>query len=241
MATGSGSVPQTNAAARDNGTRGGDQKAAVQRHLRMIVRAGTLLGGLVFLVAVVIHPLRDGKHIAAASNMYEFTHGIEAIGLILQLVALAAIYSLAMPSLRSRDLPALYTALLGAIWYFGLIVVDGTRNPVTAKYAPSLVHTSGDMDISTGIIVLPALLLFPVGYILLGVMNARYGARSLGLLIGIGATIYTMGGLAIFGLGPTSPVIEILEIIGAVLFAIGFIMMGRFWTRSQEGGMRIVG
>jgi hypothetical protein len=59
----------------------------------------------------------------------------------------------------------------------GLIVADGTRNPVTAKYALELVHTTADFDPGGAIITLPALLVFPVGYVLLGRLLARHGAR----------------------------------------------------------------
>jgi hypothetical protein len=201
------------------------------RRLRTIAAATGISGALIFLAAVLVHPKRDGEHIAEVGQLYGLIHGFEAIGLILQVIGLFSIFWLSINRFRPRDLTSLYAALLGTIWYFGLIVVDGTRNPVTARYAPDLVHTSADLDTATAIIVLPALLLFPLGYVLLGILNARYGARWIGFLLGTGAVIYTTGGLAIFGLGPASPVIEILEIVGAVPYALGFIMMARFWTR----------
>ena len=55
-----------------------------------------------------------------------------------------------MGRLGSRGLAALYTALVGTILWFGLIVYDGGHNPATARYAPDLVHTSGDLDIEAG-------------------------------------------------------------------------------------------
>ncbi|GAA4255965.1 hypothetical protein [Dactylosporangium darangshiense] len=203
----------------------------MQGLLRRIAAATAIPGVLVFLAAVVVHPERDGAHIAEVGQLYGLTHGLEAVGLILQVVGLFSLAWLGADRLRPRDLTGVYAAVLGTIWYFGLIVVDGTRNPVTARYAPDLVHTSADLDTGTAIIVLPALLLFPLGHILLGLLNARHGARWAGLLLAAGAVAYTLGGLAIFGLGPTSPAIEVLEIAGAVPFAIGFILMTRHWTR----------
>ncbi|WP_434319003.1 hypothetical protein [Leifsonia sp. P73] len=194
----------------------------------------SISGALLFLLAVIVHPERDGVHIAEAGPLYGLTHGIEAIGLILQIIGIAGLFLPNVGRFRPRDLVSVYGALLGTIWYFGLIVVDGTRNPVTARYAPGLVHTAADLDTGTAIIVLPALVLFPLGYVLLGVMQAHYGARWIGILIGVGAALYTTGGLAIFGLGPASPVIEILEIVGAVPYALGIILMAGFWTRRSS-------
>jgi hypothetical protein len=202
--------------------------------LRHIVRATAIPGVLLFLLAVLVHPKRDGPHIHEVGQLYGVTHGLEAVGLLLQVLGLAGVAWLGADRLHRRDVTALYAALLGTIWYFGLIVVDGTRNPVTAKYAPDLVHTSRDLDSGTAIIVLPALVLFPLGHVLLGLLQARHGARTTGLLLGAGAVVYTIGGLAIFGLGPTSPAIEVLEIVGAVPYTIGFILMTRFWTAPAE-------
>jgi hypothetical protein len=210
-------------------------RASTARRLRAITTATASSGAIVFLVAVVIHPKRDGKDIAEVGQLYGLTHGLEAVGLILQVIGLCGVLALSVNRVRPRDLTSLFAALLGTIWYFGLIVVDGTRNPVTAKYAPELVHTAADLDTGTGIIVLPALLLFPLGHVMLGAMHARYGTRRVGLLLGAGAVIYTTGGLAIFGLGPSSPAIEVLEIVGAIPYTIGFVMVARFWTRLPSG------
>jgi hypothetical protein len=100
--------------------------------------------------------------------------------------------------------------------------------------APDLVRTAADLDAGTAIIVLPALVLFPLGYILLGVLHAYYGARWIGFLIGARAVSYTTGGLAIFGLGLASPVIEILELGGAVPYTLGLILMARPPARTQR-------
>jgi len=210
-------------------------RSGTARPLRTIATATAISGAVAFLVAVVVHPKRDGAHIAEVGQLYGLTHGLEAVGLILQVISLCSVLALSVNRIRPRDLTGLYAALLGTIWYLGLIVVDATRNPVTAKYAPQLVHTSADLDTGTAIIVLPALLLFPLGYILLGVLHARYGGPWIGLLLGAGAVIYTTGGLAIFALGPASPAIEVLEIVGVVPYTIGFIMMARFWTLPPRG------
>ncbi len=210
-------------------------QATTIRRLRAITIVAAIAGSVIFLAAVVVHPKRDGTDIAEVGQLYGLTHGVEAVGLILQVIALCGVLALSINHVRPRDLTAIVTALLGTVWYFGLIVVDGTRNPVTARYAPTLVHTAADIDTGTAIIVLPALLLFPLGHVLLGLHLGRHGARRAGLFLGAGAVIYITGGFAIFGLGPTSPAIEVLEIIGAIPYSLGVIMTARFWARPAAG------
>jgi len=134
------------------------------RLVRTIVRLTATIGGPLFLVTVILHPARDGHDIAAHAGWYAFTHSMEAISLLIQAICLAGALALGMGGLRARGLAAWFTALAGTVLWFGLIVYDGGHNPVTARYAPDLVHTSGDLDIEGGIIVLAANVLFPYGY-----------------------------------------------------------------------------
>jgi hypothetical protein len=76
-------------------------------------------------------------------------------------------------------------------------------------------------------IILPALVLFPVGYVLLARLLVGVGAKWAGLLLGVGAVLYVLGGFCIFALGPHSPLIQTLEILGAVPYALGFVLLGR--------------
>src|SRR6266511_2129668 len=156
------------------------------RRVRMMVKITAMIGGPLFLLTVILHPARDGHSIAADAGWYAFTHSVEAISLLVLATCLAGVLALGMRGFGPRGLPALYTALVGTMLWFGLIVFDGGHNPVTAKYAPELVHTSADLDIEGGIIVLTANVLFPLGYILLAVLLNRYGQRWTGLLLGFG-------------------------------------------------------
>jgi hypothetical protein len=87
----------------------------------------------------------------------------------------------------------------------------------------------------SGSIVLPALILFPVGYVLLARLLAGLGATWPGILLGVGAVVYTIGGLAIFALGPHSPTIQILEVAGALPYALGFVLLGRSARLGRTG------
>ncbi|ETK35778.1 hypothetical protein [Microbispora sp. ATCC PTA-5024] len=204
------------------------------RYVRMMVNLTAMIGGPLFLLTVILHPARDGHDIAAHAQWYAFTHSMEAVSLLVQAICLAGVLALGMRELGSRGLAALYTALAGTMLWFGLIVFDGGHNPVTAKYAPDLVHTSQDIDVEGGIIVLTANIVFPLGYVLLALLLNRYGQRVTGLLLGFGGVVYAIGGtVALFGFGPHSMVTSVVEIIGAAPYAVGYVLLGRRFARAS--------
>lgn len=186
--------------------------------------AAAFTGGPMFLIGTILHPARDGHGIAAVGELYGITHSVQAIGLLLLVVALAGMLSTVRHE-SSWSLVSWYAALVGTLSWFGLIVYDGSHNPVMARFAPDLVHTAADLEAGGAIIVLPALLLFPLGYALLAVALYRSDLRWAGLLAGVGALVYTIGGLLIFDLGPSSPLVQTLEVAGVIPFAIGFVLL----------------
>ncbi|GLY75477.1 hypothetical protein [Actinoallomurus iriomotensis] len=205
------------------------------RYVRMMVKLTAMIGGPLFLLTVILHPARDGHDIAAHAEWYAFTHSMEAISLLVQAICLAGVLALGLRGFGPRGLPALYTALIGTILWFGLIVFDGGHNPVTARYAPDLVHTSKDLDIEGGIIVVAANVLFPVGYVMLALLLNRYGRRWAGLLLGFGGVVYAIGGTAaLFGFGPHSMVTSVFEIAGAAPYAYGYVLLGRAFGRVRN-------
>jgi hypothetical protein len=205
------------------------------RYVQAAVRFTAMVGGPLFLLTVVLHPARDGHDIAAHAEWYALTHSVEAISLLIQATCLAGVLALGMRRLGVRGLTALYTALVGTMLWFGLIIFDGGHNPVTAMYAPDLVHTSGDIDIEGGMIVLTANIGFPLGYILLAITLNRLGQRWTGLLLGFGGVVYGLGGTAaLFGFGPHSMITSVVEIIGAAPFALGYVLLGRSIGQIQQ-------
>ncbi len=194
--------------------------------LHIIAKITAYIGGPLFLLGTVLHPARDGQGIAAVGQIYGLTHAVQAIGLLLLTISLISMFTLGINRGGHKPL-AWYAVIVGTMLWFGLIIFDGAHNPVMARLAPEIVHTPADFDPGTAIIVLPALLLFPTGYVLLSLLLARHGMRWPALLLGLGSVLYTMGGLLIFVLGPRSPLIQIFEVAGAVLYAIGFILLGR--------------
>ncbi|WP_153054492.1 hypothetical protein [Planomonospora sphaerica] len=191
----------------------------------MIGRTTAASGGALFLLGVVLHPARDGAGIRSAGDVYGLTHDVQALGLLLLAVSLASGYAVDFQRLGRKAIPVVLTAMIGHLLWFALIVIDGSRNPVVARYAPDIVHTPADLNTGVAAVVLPALLLFPLGCALLGRLLVRQGARWPGLLIGTGAIVYTIGGLTLFVTGPHSPVVQILEVGGAVPYALGFVMI----------------
>ena len=195
------------------------------RHLTM---AAAVAGGLLFLLGTVLHPGRDGQGIASAGDVYGLTHAIQALGLLLQAIGLVGVYAAGVRRFGRAGLTSSLVALIGTLLWFGLIVIDGSRNPTVARYAPEIVHTPADLSIGVSLVVLPALVLFPLGYVLFAGLLARYGAAWIGVLLAVGAVLYTSGGVAIFVVGPRSPLIQLLEVAGAVLYALGFVLLGRW-------------
>ena len=197
---------------------------------RSLLRVGwvtALVGGPLFLGTVVLHPARDGMGVHAAGAMYGITHALQAISLLLQAVCLVSVYAAGVRRFGRRGMSAFFGALVGTLFWFGLIAIDGSRNPAVARYAPALVHTAADLEPGIAMIILPALVLFPIGYVLLARFLVGAGAKWPGLLLGVGAVLYVLGGLGIFALGPHSSVIQPLEIAGALPYALGFVLLGR--------------
>jgi hypothetical protein len=208
-----------------------------RKRLQTAAKVTALIGGPLFLLGTVLHPARDGQGIAAVGQFYGLTHAVQAIGLLLQAISLISMFALGIGTFGRRGLLAWYTVMVGTMLWFGLIIFDGSHNPVMARLAPDIVHTPADLDAGGAIIVLPALLLFPTGYVLLSLLLARHGMRWPALLLGAGAVMYTIGGLLIFALGPHSPLIQIFEVAGAVPYAVGFVLLGR--ADVKRGILRI--
>ena len=203
---------------------------AVRRQLRTTARLTALIGGPVFWLGTLLHPARDGWSIAAVGERYGLTHDIQAAGLLLQVICLASVIALGTQITRRRDLRSWYAALTGTLLWFALIIFDGSHNPVRAEHAPSLVHEPADLDTPAALIVIPALLVFPLGYLWLARTLSRHDLRLAGVLLGVGATVYTIGGLFIFTSGPGFGLIQLFEVAGATLYAVGFILLGRAAT-----------
>ena len=192
--------------------------------LRTITRWTTFTGGPLFWLGTLLHPARDGWSIAAVGERYGLTHDLQALGLGLQVAALASMIAL---SKERRDLRSWYAALAGTLFWFALIVFDGSHNPVRAEYAPNIVHEPADLNTPAALIVFPALLIFPLGYAWLARTLSRRGLTLPGVLLGVGAIAYTLGGLFIFTSGPRFGLIQIFEVAGATLYAVGYVLLGR--------------
>ena len=196
----------------------------LHRQLRRTARLTAFTGGPLFWLGTLLHPARDGWSIAAAGERYGLTHDIQALGLGLQVAGLASMIAL---SNERRDLRSWYAAMAGTLFWFALIVFDGSHNPVRAEYAPSMVHEPADLNTPAALIVFPALLIFPLGYVWLARTLSRRGLTVPGVLLGAGAIAYTLGGLFIFTSGPRFGLIQIFEVAGATLYAIGYVLLGR--------------
>lgn len=193
----------------------------------------SILGGLLFGVAIVLHPLRDAVSVLNSGDAYGAIHFLGVYGLMFQLLGLAGLYIREAEAMGEQGLRSFIVVFFGQILFISVLVGDGIMIPLLAKYAPELVHstahTSANAHVDPGLLIgLPALGLFFLGYILFGVSLLRAKAQSrLGsLLITFGAPLYIVGGLSLFVLGPTSPIVSVIEIAGAVPLGIGYILLG---------------
>jgi hypothetical protein len=188
----------------------------------------SILGGILFGVAVVLHPLRDGISILNSGVWYGAIHNLGVFGLMFQLLGLIGLYVREAEPMGQRGLNSFIVVFFGQVLYICLLVVDGLRNPLLATYAPATVHTFADNDPNQLTIVLLALLFFFLGYIVFGssLLSAKTQPRLGSLLITIGAPIYIIGGINIFIIGPASSIISMIEISGAIPLAIGYVLLG---------------
>jgi hypothetical protein len=199
----------------------------IRRRLRIVAKVTAFIGGPLFLLGTILHPARDGWGMAKVGQLYGVTHDIQAAGLLLQVVSLVSMLALGTRVHARRDLIGWYASMVGTLLWFALIVFDGSHNPVRAHYEPSLVHTPRDLDTGAAIIVFPALLIFPLGYALFALTLRRHEMTGVALLLSVGSLVYTVGGLFIFTSGPRFALIQIFEVAGALLYALGFILLGR--------------
>jgi hypothetical protein len=205
----------------------------------------SIFGGVLFGVAVVLHPLRDGISIFNSGVAYPIIHDLGVFGLMFQLLGLVGLYIREAEAMGKRGLTSFLVVFFAQLFYILLLVVDGAVNSVLSIYDIKLVHATSvagvdpRLSINLFIIGLPALVLFFLGYSLFGASLLRAKVQPLlgSLLITIGAPVYIIGGINIFILGPASPIISIIEIAGAIPLAIGYVLLGL--KLRSEAAMRV--
>jgi hypothetical protein len=188
----------------------------------------SILGGALFAMAVVLHPLRDGLSVFNSGASYTYIHSLGVYGLMFQLFGLAGLYIREAEAMGNRGLISFSIVFFGqALWAIGL-ATDGAVNPLLAQFAPETVHAGADIYNNLLVLALPALVLFSLGYILFGIslLRAKTQPRLASWLILIGAPLYIAGGISIFIIGPASPIVSLIEIAGALLLSVGYIFLG---------------
>jgi len=188
----------------------------------------SILGGALFAVAVVLHPLRDGLSVFNSGAFYSYIHSLGAYGLMFQLFGLVGLYIRDAEAMGNRGLISFSIVSFGQVlWAIGL-ATDGAINPLLAQFAPETVHAGADIYNNLLVLGLPALVLFFLGYILFGMSLLRAKTQPrLGIwLISIGAPLYIAGGISLFVVGPASSIVSLIEIAGAIPLGLGYILLG---------------
>ena len=188
----------------------------------------SILGGILFGSAVVFHPLRDGINVLNSGNAYLAIHILGVYGLMFQLFGLLGLYIREIDVMGRRGLMSFVVLFFGQALFMCVQMVDGVLNPLLAKTAPQLVHSTADADPTLLLFALPGLGLFFVGYIVFGVslLRAKVQPRWGSLLITIGGPVYIIGGLSLSVFGANSPIVSLIEIAGAIPLGLGYILLG---------------
>jgi hypothetical protein len=74
--------------------------------------------------------------------------------------------------------------------------------------------------------------------VLLAQLLTRHGPSWPGLLVGVGAVGYWSAAIPLFAVGPQSPLIQFLEVAGALPFALGFVLLGLRWGQASRSTTR---
>jgi hypothetical protein len=192
------------------------------------------LGGLssivsapLFILGVSLHPLRDGDSVLATPNYTEI-HILIALSLMFALLGLIALYVRYEKRLGKVGLVGFLVAFVGNFWTFGTVLVDGYMWPVVAELDPSLVHNIPAAPTSVQSLIVP-LIMFEVGYVVVAIASVRGAVlpRLAGILIAVGVVTYINAALAVSFLGPGSILVSVIEVIGATIFGLGFVWLGR--------------
>lgn len=191
-----------------------------------------MLGGLLVAIGIPLHPLRYGE--AVKQSPYAAIHTLIAVGLMLALFGLVGLYVRQADKLGALGLTGFFIAFVGQTLTLSGLMTEGFMWPAVAQYDPAAVHNF-DVNSPVGQVIAllaPAffggLILFAVGYALFGVATVRAAvpARWGGVLIALGAVLYTVGGFTLPLFGTHSIVVTIIESSGAIPFGLGFILMG---------------
>ncbi|MEO7912185.1 MAG: hypothetical protein ABIV47_21285 [Roseiflexaceae bacterium] len=200
----------------------------------------SMLGGLLFAIAIALHPLRHGEAVNASS--YSAIHVLGAVALMLILFGLVGLYICQAEQLGTLGLYSFLLAFIGNVLTYGGLLSEGFLWPAVGLYDPAAVH-SFDPNVvgARGSSLLPliffvGLAFFALGYALFGRALIRAGVlpRWGGVLIAIGAVLYVVGGFSLPLFGPESPLVTFIETSGAIPFGLGFIWLGyTLWSGAS--------
>jgi hypothetical protein len=182
----------------------------------------SMLGGLLLIVYVVLHPQRDPASVLA--HAWASIHFLGILAMAFIVTGLLPIYSVQTLRLGRAGGAGFALAFLGSALYIGLLATDAFVNPLLATYAPETVHSAAavQQQIQTfgfALLLQPlAILLFITGYGMFSIatIRARLLPNWVGVLLFIGAIL--------FGAATLVPIL--IEQIGGVFFGLGQIGIG---------------
>lgn len=198
-----------------------------------------MLGGLLFAIAIPLHPLRYGE--AVRNSPYSAIHTLIAVSLMLLLFGLVGLYIRQAEQVGTFGLFSFFLAFIGNTLALGGLLTEGFMWPAVALFDPASVHTF-DMKSPVGqvsgllmYIFFAGLLLFALGYALFGSATVRAGVlpRWGGVLIAFGGVLFPAGEFTLPLFGTHSLAVTVLESSGAIPFSLGFIWLGYALWRTR--------
>jgi hypothetical protein len=211
-------------------TEGSNNLAGDKLQNANLIKLGALaciIAGPLFILGVSLHPLRDGISVLSALNYTEI-HVVIALSLMFSLLGLTALYVRHEKRLGKLGGIGFLLAFVGNIWTFGAILVDGYMWPAVARLNPALVHDIEAAPYSVQFLFV-AIILFAAGYVVtpIAAVKAAVLSRLAGALIATGAATYLTASISVGFFGPDSILVTVIEVIGAIMFGLGFIWLGR--------------
>jgi hypothetical protein len=189
----------------------------------LLIIAGILFGGFMFF-----HPPNNPQ--GAFELRWIPVHIAWFFSYILIILGFVPVFHSISTSGRKLEITAFWISFLGTILSLPIAAWDAFLVPYLARHTPDFITQIEELSmeapaVSFRIIAYLAVLLFSIGYILMGISMVRAGQsikRVCGICLAVGASVFWIGALFV----SNGPLGNTVTIFGALLFGIGLIIWG---------------
>ena len=161
------------------------------------------------------------------SATYLLAHGLHTVGGVFALFGLMGLYIRQMDESGWLGLIGFVVAFIGTALFVGLGMISEFISPLVAAEAPGLMEKGGALEDPAKLVILPiSIVIFIVGYILLGIATFRANVfpRWSGLVLVVGAVLFF------------PPLPWPIPVVGAVVYGLALLWLGyALWSGRPEG------